>query len=88
MDKVTSLIEKLEKLTGKKVTLAEDITTVENKRYAVDMDMYIYALDDEAAKQQAEMIAKNLNDEFDGYQAKIKGISAIPFGSIKPRKIV
>lgn len=56
------------------------------KRYALDLDMYVYAKDDEEAKQFSENIAQMLRNELDN-QAKVKALHETPFASTTSRKI-
>lgn len=55
-------------------------------RYIVEVDMYVFAEDDEDAKRQAQDIAKRLR-EFDDNMAAVKGVKQMDFGAINYREV-
>ena len=56
------------------------------KRYAVTIDLYVHAENDQDALQQAQAMAETVNGKEDN-QASVLELSEIPFGSIKARKV-
>jgi hypothetical protein len=56
------------------------------KRYVVEIDLYVYADNDEDAKAQAQEIADNLDLDSDN-KADVKEISELSWGSMRPRKV-
>ena len=58
----------------------------QEKRYVVVMDMYVYAADDQAAKKEAERLAKELDDKY-GNRAQVTELGEQPFASMSFRKI-
>lgn len=59
------------------------------KRYVVVIDAYVYARDDQDAKEIAAKYAKYL-DNFMGYEdnkAAVTGLYEMPFGALSARKI-
>lgn len=56
------------------------------KRYTVNLDMYIFAQDDESAIAEAEKIKKMLDDNFGGWP-NIQSIHATPTASGAERQI-
>lgn len=56
------------------------------KRYIVEMDMYVYARDDNHARSKATMIAKRQDDQY-GNGCKVMTIFEQPFGSAMCRKV-
>ena len=61
-------------------------TKIETKRYAVTIDMYIYAASDKEANEGVKNICGMLNDELDN-QTRAKRMIEIPFGSLMPREV-
>lgn len=59
---------------------------MEAKRYAVDMNMYVYAANDKEAKAFLNSIISDLNQRFDN-DARAKKMVEIPFGSFNPRPV-
>jgi len=59
---------------------------METKRYAVELDMYIYAANDKEAKQFLNGIVSFLNRELDNH-TRAKKMVEIPFGSLRSREI-
>ena len=58
----------------------------QEKRYVVVMDMYVYAADDQAAKKEAERLAKELDSKYDN-RAQVTELGEQPFASMSFRKI-
>ena len=58
----------------------------ETKRYAVTMDMYIYATSDKEALKGIESITGMINKELDN-SPRAKKLVEIPFGSLDAREV-
>lgn len=56
------------------------------KRYALTLDMYIYADNDKDAEQKALNMARNERKEYDN-QCKIISLNEMPFASFQMRPI-
>lgn len=61
-------------------------TKLETKRYAVTIDMYIYAASDKEANQGVKSICEMLDGELDNAPRPKKMIE-IPFGSLDARQV-
>ena len=57
------------------------------KRYVVQVDMYVYADDDYSAKKQADKVRKELNKINNVQHAKVTEIGEQPFASFDYRKL-
>lgn len=55
------------------------------KRYAVTIDLYVYAKSDEDAKLQSEQIAKHL--DLDDNKSSVQSIHEQSFGQLTSRKV-
>lgn len=55
------------------------------KRYAVTIDLYVYAKSDEDAIKQSEQIAKHL--DLDDNKASVQSIHEQSFGQLTSRKV-
>ena len=60
--------------------------TSEDKRYVVEIDMYMLAKSDAEIKKMAEKFAMDLDRKYDN-KASVLRISEMPFGSMTPRKV-
>jgi hypothetical protein len=56
------------------------------KRYTTIVDFYIYAENDDEAKEEAKRFAKQIDTKMDN-KCKVLELHYTPFGSIKNRKI-
>lgn len=61
-------------------------TTIETKRYAVTIDMYIYAANDAEAREGVKSICGTIDGQLDN-SPRAKRIIEIPFGSLNAREV-
>jgi len=66
--------------------IAENELNAKNKRYVAVIDFYVWAEDDEDAKQQAIQIAKDLADKEDN-RAQLIQLASQPTGTLGNREI-
>ena len=59
----------------------------ENKRYVVQMEMYVYAENDYMAKKRANDLKLSIENRRHSDQVKVKEIGEQPFASIYYRKL-
>lgn len=52
------------------------------KRYAVSIDLFIYAKDDDSARHKSAKVCKAVNEAKDDFQAAVIEIKEVPFGAI------
>ena len=61
-------------------------TKIETKRYAVTIDMYVYAANDAEAREGVKAICGTIDMELDN-NPRAKKIVEIPFGSLEAREV-
>ncbi len=52
------------------------------RRYAVTIDLFIYAKNDDAVRRKSNKIRKAINDAKNNFQAEVIEIKEVPFGAI------
>ena len=57
-----------------------------SKRYAAEIDFYVYAKDDDEAQKFLESICNEMKAKFDN-RAKATKLVEIPFASLTPREV-
>ena len=63
-----------------------EFSTEKTTRYALDIDMYVYAKNDKEAKDFAEKLTSFLRKELDN-GARAKKLVEIPFGTLDARTV-
>lgn len=61
-------------------------TQLQTKRYAVTLDMYIYAASDKEANESIKAICGTLDQQLDN-QPRAKRLIEIPFGGLEAREV-
>tara|TARA_B100001057_G_C22618683_1_gene859563 strand:- start:58 stop:300 length:243 start_codon:yes stop_codon:yes gene_type:complete len=59
----------------------------DKKRYAVTLDVYVYAKDDYMARMEAHKIADHIDDKYPNARTNVTEIGSQPFGSLNYRKL-
>ena len=59
----------------------------DKKRYAVTLDVYVYAKDDYMARMEAHKMAEKIDDIYVNARTTVTEIGAQPFGSLHYRKL-
>ncbi len=57
------------------------------KRYAVQLDVYVYAENDYMARKEAHKMAKNIDDKYPNARTNVSEIGEQPFASFNYRKL-
>ena len=57
------------------------------KRYAVQLDVYVYAENDYMARKEAHKMAKKIDDKYPNARTNVSEIGEQPFASFNYRKL-
>ena len=59
----------------------------DKKRYAVQLDVYVYAENDYMARKKAHKMAKNIDGKYPNARTNVSEIGEQPFASFNYRKL-